>query len=176
MNSLGEELKYQRELTNKTMKQLADLTGLSQSFISQIENNKRKPSYEAMYKIISSLSRDIPNDLVVMDPEINWDQEDIEDQYRMLLYAKFSDYLTSEDRRMLYNTLIASNIKDSLEESSYVTDLMHRSSDLSQILDFTFNESHTFYLDSKSLSKSEFNKIKTLLKGIRLEREENTNI
>lgn len=58
---LGPEISALRKIRNLTLEQLAELTGLSVGFISQIENGKNRPSVTAMYKLSRAL-----------DVSINW--------------------------------------------------------------------------------------------------------
>lgn len=51
MNSIGERIKYLRTVNDVTMKQLSAATGLNQGGLSSYENNKFKPSAEAIVLI-----------------------------------------------------------------------------------------------------------------------------
>ena len=53
--NFGEKIKYVRELRDLTQTQLAELCDLAPSFISQIENNKRRPATEALTRIATAL-------------------------------------------------------------------------------------------------------------------------
>ena len=55
--SLGETLKSSRELIPLTLRQVEDATGISNAYLSQLENEKiKKPSANVLYKL-SSLYR-----------------------------------------------------------------------------------------------------------------------
>lgn len=55
--SLGETLKSSRELMRLTLRQVEDATGISNAYLSQLENEKiKKPSANVLYKL-SSLYR-----------------------------------------------------------------------------------------------------------------------
>lgn len=55
MASLGERIRDSREHRRWTLDKLADATGLSKSFLSEVENNKRAPSAENVLKISNAL-------------------------------------------------------------------------------------------------------------------------
>lgn len=53
---LGENIKKLRKLKNVSIKEVADLTGLTSSYLSMLENNKRKnPSSKTLEKIAYAL-------------------------------------------------------------------------------------------------------------------------
>lgn len=54
----GELLRNARKMKGVSISKLAELTGVSQPYLSQIENNKRNPSYEIIHKIKSVLDID----------------------------------------------------------------------------------------------------------------------
>lgn len=54
--SFGEFIKKLRKAQGFTLAQLAERSGVSQPFLSQIENNKRKPSPEILKKIFGPLN------------------------------------------------------------------------------------------------------------------------
>lgn len=54
--NFGEKIKYVRELRNLTQADLSDKCGLSVPFISEIENNKKRPSTRALERIAKSLN------------------------------------------------------------------------------------------------------------------------
>ena len=51
----GQKIKYVRELRGLTQTQLAELCDLAPSFISQIENNKRRPATETLERLAQQL-------------------------------------------------------------------------------------------------------------------------
>ncbi|CAM2952577.1 helix-turn-helix transcriptional regulator [Hathewaya histolytica] len=57
--SIGKKLKGLRNSKGYTLKKLSDLSGISVSFISDIENGRRNPSIENLQKICNALSVDI---------------------------------------------------------------------------------------------------------------------
>jgi len=52
---LGENIRQERNNQNMTQEQLAEKAGISSVFLSQIENARKIPSLETVYKIVSSL-------------------------------------------------------------------------------------------------------------------------
>lgn len=55
MSLLSENIAYYRRKKGMTQKELAEKTGLSRSFISQIENNTNTPSNDSLFKIAEVL-------------------------------------------------------------------------------------------------------------------------
>ena len=54
MKSLGSTLKEARELIPFTLRQVEDATGISNAYLSQLENDKiKKPSANVLYKLAS---------------------------------------------------------------------------------------------------------------------------
>jgi len=54
MKSLGKTLKDSRELIQFTLRQVEDATGISNAYLSQLENDKiKKPSANVLYKLAS---------------------------------------------------------------------------------------------------------------------------
>ena len=51
---LGELLKYKREMQMFTLRQVEEVTGISNAYLSQLENDKiKKPSADVLYKLSS---------------------------------------------------------------------------------------------------------------------------
>ena len=55
LESLGEFLKDQRRSAQMTLRQLADQTGVSNPYLSQIERGLRKPSAEVLQQVAKGL-------------------------------------------------------------------------------------------------------------------------
>lgn len=54
MKSLGRTLKDSRELISLTLRQVEEATGISNAYLSQLENDKiKKPSANVLYKLAS---------------------------------------------------------------------------------------------------------------------------
>jgi transcriptional regulator with XRE-family HTH domain len=56
---LPARLKSARKSAGMTQRELADATGLSQSYLAQIEQGDKMPSLETLQKIATSLGRDV---------------------------------------------------------------------------------------------------------------------
>lgn len=52
---IGDQIKARRKAANLTQIELAQMTGLKQSAISDIENGKRRPFWDVVDKILSAL-------------------------------------------------------------------------------------------------------------------------
>lgn len=60
MKSLGSSLKKSRELLGLTLKQVETETGISNAYLSQLENDKiKKPSASVLYKLSSMYKIDL---------------------------------------------------------------------------------------------------------------------
>ena len=63
--SLGDKVRYAREHFDWTTKMLADKAGLSQPYISEIENNNKTPSTKALMRIAAALK--VPAEFLLRD-------------------------------------------------------------------------------------------------------------
>jgi transcriptional regulator with XRE-family HTH domain len=62
MRSLGQTLKDSRELMSLTLRQVEEATGISNAYLSQLENNKiKKPSASILYKLASIYNVELNN-------------------------------------------------------------------------------------------------------------------
>ena len=57
--SLGQTIRERRERRGQSLKQLAGATGLTQSFLSQVENDRSSPSVASLRKIADALGASI---------------------------------------------------------------------------------------------------------------------
>ncbi len=57
--SLGDAIRERRERRGESLKQLAQATGLTQSFLSQVENDRSSPSVASLRKIAEALGTSI---------------------------------------------------------------------------------------------------------------------
>jgi transcriptional regulator with XRE-family HTH domain len=55
-NTLGKYIRLRRHALKMTQQNLADKTALDLSYISDLENGKRNPSYETLYKVALALN------------------------------------------------------------------------------------------------------------------------
>ena len=53
--TIGDKIRKIRIEKNMSQKKLANLTGISQTYISKIEENKRQPTFSKMVKIANAL-------------------------------------------------------------------------------------------------------------------------
>lgn len=115
MNSLGEILKATRLKLNKKLREVEEMTGVSNAYLSQLENDKIKsPSANTLYKLASAYNVEldellyaagiIENKKVKLDADIvekfafhaeglsEKQQEDIIDFIKYLKYKKDKEY------------------------------------------------------------------------------------
>ena len=59
IESLGQTIRERRERRGQSLKQLAAATGLTQSFLSQVENDRSSPSVASLRKIADALDTSI---------------------------------------------------------------------------------------------------------------------
>lgn len=59
VDNLGEYLKGKRNVEGATVREISYETGLSPGYISRIENNSSKPSFETLLKLSEALSFDL---------------------------------------------------------------------------------------------------------------------
>jgi transcriptional regulator with XRE-family HTH domain len=97
LESLGEFLKDQRRSAQLTLRQLADQTGVSNPYLSQIERGLRKPSAEVLQQLAKGLRISAETLYVragILDPE--------EREERSVELAVHSDAtLTERQKRVL---------------------------------------------------------------------------
>jgi len=58
-DELGKRIKQRREVLNLTIRDLADITGLSKTTISQIETGRGNPTFEVLQNIFEYLNLEI---------------------------------------------------------------------------------------------------------------------
>lgn len=56
---IGKNIKHFRKINKLTMVELSNLTGLSQSYISEVERNIKTPSLDALFKIAEALNTSV---------------------------------------------------------------------------------------------------------------------
>ena len=101
---LGENIRQERNNQNMTQEQLAEKAGISSVFLSQIENARKIPSLETVYKIVSSLG-------VTMESAFKGDYistPNIDGRIEILLKDK-----SEEEKQMLFDIInyIANTLK-----------------------------------------------------------------
>lgn len=103
MRSLGQTLKDSRELMSLTLRQVEEATGISNAYLSQLENDKiRKPSANILYKLASIYNIEL-NNLLAAAGII---QESQEAKNKLFNNAALSaEQLTEEEERALLTYL-----------------------------------------------------------------------
>lgn len=92
-NSLGSTLREARELISLTLRQVEEATGISNAYLSQLENDKiKKPSANVLYKLASVYRVDL-NSLLRASGIINESKDSLNtssDEFsnRIAFYAK----------------------------------------------------------------------------------------
>ncbi len=100
MKSLGKTLKEKRESIGFTLREVEDTTGISNAYLSQLENDKiKKPSANFLYKL-SNLYKLQLNELLIEAGVIEAPDEDsIQSRNQWLdKIAFYEDKLSEEDR------------------------------------------------------------------------------
>lgn len=93
--SAGELIRLERKKMKLSISELSDKTGVSQPYISQLENDKRKPSFEIIHKINSVLK--IDNYLLAWAAGLYSDVE-----YKQILDFKKTEENMTDDERIKY--------------------------------------------------------------------------
>lgn len=103
-STLGELIRKQRRLAELPMRQLATMVGISNPYLSQIENGLRAPSEQVLNNIAQSLGLS-PQDLKV-------DEHEEDEQPDLRRAIKADRELTAAQRRSLvevYDAMVAAN-------------------------------------------------------------------
>lgn len=82
MSLLSENIAYYRRKKGFTQKELAEKTGLSRSFISQIENNTNTPSNDSLFKIAEILGISVDS---LKDNEKNYVKDEDTEMVNLLI-------------------------------------------------------------------------------------------
>ena len=69
MNHINKKILHFRTCKNISRRQLADMSGLSQSYITDLERSSKKPSLKSLHLLSSALN--IPIHLFFLDDKIN---------------------------------------------------------------------------------------------------------
>jgi transcriptional regulator with XRE-family HTH domain len=100
ITSIAQWLSAAREAKGWSMRRLADATGITQSYISQIESNGRRPSIEAIQKFAEALGADADAGIRLAFPTSDdGNHLGLDDTSRRLL--AFSNNMSPEGRDML---------------------------------------------------------------------------
>ena len=138
----GELIRNERKLRGISISKLAELSGVSQPYISQIESDKRKPSYEIIRKIIGVLNIDFH--LLSWASELYTDEE-----YQDYLNQKnYFESMTPEEREM--------HTEEQVEDFNYFQKLsLFQKRKYVQIEDFLNNSRESIYINKHKLTVSE---------------------
>jgi transcriptional regulator with XRE-family HTH domain len=94
---LGEFIRRQRELQALTMRQLAQLTGISSPYLSQIEHGLREPSE----RVLEALAENLELSADVLREHTRRAQEDEEEERAVIAAIKADRALTARQRQTL---------------------------------------------------------------------------
>lgn len=138
----GELIRTERKLKGLSISKLAELTGVSQPYLSQIENGKRNPSYEIIHKIKKAL--DIDFHLFAWASGLYTDVE-----YKEYLEQKeFFDSMTPEEEEEYFN-------QQNKDFMFYDKVNKFRKRKYVQIEDFLNNQIEGFYISGHKLTNDE---------------------
>ena len=109
--SLGENIRKIRKEKGYSILKLRELTGLSKSTISEIENDKSSPTFETLNKIAKALEIKVET-LISYDQLNEWDNEypdlkeaddDFDEETRAI--ARDMKNLSSDKKQLLHNLI-----------------------------------------------------------------------
>lgn len=167
--TLGSILKKKREEINLNMSNLAEMSGLSQSYISQIENDKRKPTIESLVKIIRSLSANTPTmikkeKIKEIDFEIPLKEGiNVDDfKYNFVLLADFKEFLDEKKLSLILRDLTSTG---EVEVYNSVNLTYSIPIDLSYLMNSDYKDIGGILFESTAITKVEFESLKKLLQG-----------
>lgn len=148
----GELIRNERKLKGISISKLAELTEVSQPYLSQIENGKRNPSFDIIHKIKRVL--DIDFHLLSWASGLYTDSE-----YKHFLAQKdFHESMTPEEEEKYltdqYDAFNYSNKLHKFTKRKYV-----------QIEDFLNNEVESFYINGHKLTNDEIKMLIHLFEG-----------
>ncbi|MFC9540813.1 helix-turn-helix domain-containing protein [Lysinibacillus sp. NPDC056959] len=148
----GELIKKARKLNGLTITKLAELTAVSQPYLSQIENDKRKPSYEVIRKIIPILNLDFH--LLAWASELYSDRE-----YQEYLEQKdIFESMTPEEEKKYFD-------EQNKEASYYQKLIVFQKRKYVQIEDFLKNSKEGIYINGHKLTDNEIKMLIHLFEG-----------
>lgn len=109
MTILGENIKKLRERAGYSIRQLADLSGVSKSVISEIESGESKnPRYQTINKLANSLNI-APESLTEMEFEHEYVITDVKEAFEIILSQENltlnGETLTNDAKTQLINSI-----------------------------------------------------------------------
>lgn len=103
MKSIGCTLKEARELMSLTLRQVEEATGISNAYLSQLENEKiRKPSANVLYKLSSFYKIDLNTLLTsagIIEKNASTESQDSTEWEKRIAF--YTEELTEEQREMV---------------------------------------------------------------------------
>jgi HTH-type transcriptional regulator, competence development regulator len=101
-NSLGEVLKKSRELKGLTLRKVDEMTGISNAYLSQLENDKiKKPAADTLHKLAQTYRLDFNYLLLIAGLVEKITDENV--SFGNYVFSK--DNLTNEEEKELINYL-----------------------------------------------------------------------
>jgi len=107
METLGSFLKEIREATSFTLRQVEDATGISNAYLSLLENDKiKKPSASVLYKLASIYNVELSL-LLSAAGIIQKKDDDVADEHNILAQriAFYASKLSKEEQKEVFNFL-----------------------------------------------------------------------
>ena len=102
MKTLGQVLKESREKSNKTLREVEESTGISNAYLSQLENEKiKKPSANVLYKLSEIYEVELDTFLAaagIIDKNKKAKQSELQKKI-----AFMADKFTSEEEKEILN-------------------------------------------------------------------------
>ena len=96
---LGDKVRYAREQFGWTTQMLADKSGLSQPYISEIENNNKAPSTKSLMRIASALN--VPGEFLLRNDVKTLSEMEIESAVKNKIdSSKYFPYFVTVDKAM----------------------------------------------------------------------------
>lgn len=172
-NTLGDFFKYVRKFNKITMNELAEKAGISQPYLSLIENNKNKPSEDVIDKIasaISSITGTVDEEelkQLLVGAYKHFDRKNL----RQLMLKVNTESSHSHALEMSDDTLNLNHILDYFVRKKEVEETNRKiaSGEFIDIIDKTSN--YNIMLDGKKLNETEIIILRTLLLGIKETRQ-----
>lgn len=105
MKSLGKTLKDYRDLRSLTQRQVEEATGISNAYLSQLENDKiKKPSANILYKLSKLYQVDLDN-LLKASGAIETDKNTVLQNQLFTSHAFTAENLTGDEEQALLDYL-----------------------------------------------------------------------
>ena len=109
MKSLGSTLRQSRELATLTLREVEEVTGISNAYLSQLENDKiKRPSASVLYKLASVYKIELDTLLVaagIIEKTAQKKQEVPVNQEWLKRLAFYSDNLSEDQKNQVLDYL-----------------------------------------------------------------------